>query len=162
MSGTRKLLIFGGLALALWGMGWGLAYAVFFEHQMLDRMGGQISSGFMHAAERNMPAADAALGAYAHSQFNYVRQVDVHSHWIGLAMVLIVLGIAFDRLAFDDRKRFCLALLLVVGSVIFPLGVILQTVTAGALPSALAVTGAALVTVGLAGAVLGFVRQSST
>ena len=75
MTAARKLLILGGLALALWGMAWGLVYAVFFEHQILDRMGGQITSAFLHAAARNLPAAYTSLAAYARSQFAYVRQV---------------------------------------------------------------------------------------
>src|SRR6266850_241650 len=39
MSGSRKLLILGGIALALWGMGYGTWYAVFAEHQALDGIG---------------------------------------------------------------------------------------------------------------------------
>jgi hypothetical protein len=158
MSAARKLLFLSGIALAVWGMIWGLAYAVFFEHQVLDAMGGQITSGFVSAAQRNLPAAQAALAGYAHSEFNYVRQVDVHSHWIGLAMVLIVLGIVFDRVNLNARLRWWLALMLAVGSAVFPLGVILQTLMAGALPMALAVAGAGLVIVGMAVAAWGFAR----
>src|SRR5437899_6639238 len=33
MSGSRRLLIIGGVALAIWGMSYGLWYAVFAEHQ---------------------------------------------------------------------------------------------------------------------------------
>ena len=38
MNGPRKLLITSGLLLAMWGMGWGLIYAVFVEHQTLDAL----------------------------------------------------------------------------------------------------------------------------
>jgi len=158
MSAARKLLILSGIALAVWGMGWGLAYAVFFEHQVLDAMGGQITTGFVGAAQRNLPAAHAALATYAHSEFNYVRQVDVHSHWIGLAMVLIVLGIVLDRVNLDARLRWWLALMLAVGSAVFPLGVTLQTLMAGPLPLALAAVGAGLVIAGMAVAAWGFAR----
>lgn len=158
MSGPRKLLILSGLALAGWGMGWGLVYAVFFEHQILDTLGGQLTTGFMRAAQRNLPEAHSAIRAYAHSEFNYVRQVDVHSHWIGLAMILILLGIVFDRVNLGERARLWLALAMAVGSAVFPLGVILQTVGPGLLPSALAVTGAGLVIAGMSGAAWGFAR----
>jgi uncharacterized membrane protein YGL010W len=123
-------------------------------------MGGEITTGFVNAAQRNLPAARAALAGYAHSEFNYVRQVDVHSHWIGLAMVLIVLGIVFDRVNLDARLRWWLALMLAVGSAVFPLGVILQTLMTSALPMVLAVAGAGLVIAGMAAAAWGFARAA--
>lgn len=160
MNRPRKLLILSGLGLAVWGMGWGLIYAVFVEHQTLDALGGQLTTGFVRAAQRNLPAAHTAIRGYAHSEFNYVRQVDVHSHWIGLAMILILLGIVFDRVSFGEQARFGIALAMVIGSVVFPLGVILQTMIAGPLPSVLAVVGAGLVIVGMTGAAWGFARMS--
>jgi dipeptide/tripeptide permease len=158
MSPPRKVLLVGGVALALWGMAWGLVYAIFLEHQILDEMGGRIVTAFVRAAERNPSAAQQALADYAQAQFRYVRQVDVHSHWIGLAMILIVLALVFDRVAFDQQKRLYLAVILVTGSAIFPLGVILQTLIAGPLPSIMAILGPALVIAGLAGTALGLAR----
>jgi len=158
MSPARKLLIVSGLLLTLWGLGWGLVYAVFVEHQTLDSLGGEITTAFVRAAERNLPDAHASLAAYADTEFRYVRQVDVHSHWTGLAMMLIVLGVAFERVNFSESMRMRLAVALVIGAVAFPLGVILQTLMKGALPSVLAVAGAAIVTIGLAGSAWGFAR----
>jgi len=77
--------------------------------------------------------------------------VDAHSHWIGLAMLLIVMGAIFDQVAFSDRVRLWIAVALLAGAVAFPLGVMLQTVSRGAFfASALAVLGSALVTIALA------------
>ncbi len=158
MNRGRKLLLISGLVLTVWGMSWGLVYAVFVEHQTLDNLGGQLTTGFVRAAQRNLPSAHTEIRAYAHTEFNYVRQVDVHSHWIGLAMVLILLGIVFDRVSFRERTRYLLALALAAGSVVFPLGVVLQTLMAGPLPSAIAVLGASLVIIGMTGAAWGFLR----
>lgn len=158
MSPARKLLIVSGLLLTMWGLTWGLVYAVFVEHQTLDSLGGQITTAFVHAAERNLPQAHVSLAAYADLEFRYVRQVDVHSHWTGLAMMLIVLGATFERVNFSDRVRMRLATALVVGSVLFPLGVILQTLMSGPMPSALTVVGAALVIIGVGGTAVGFAR----
>ncbi len=158
MSASRKLLVIGGLALALWGMAYGLYYAVFVEHQTLDSIGGALATGFARAAERRMPEAQAALDAYAQAQFVYVRQVDVHSHWIGLALILFVLGIAFDRVGFSERQRFAWAMALLIGSVIFPLGVLLETVDRGPGPKAVAILGSALIIVSLAAIAWGFAR----
>ena len=127
MTASRNLLVFGGIALAAFGMSYGLHYALFVEHQTLDRMGGSLMQAFVRAAERQMPQAHDAIGTYASAKYDYVRQVDVHSHWTGLAMLMIVLGIAFDGVAFSERVRTWIAGSLLGGSVLFPFGVILQT-----------------------------------
>jgi hypothetical protein len=160
MSPSRKILIFGGLALAAFGMLYGLHYAVFVEHQTLDRMGGLLTQGFEAVAKGNIRQAHAAVQAYGGSKYNYVRQVDAHSHWIGLAMLMIVFGATFDKVAFSEKLRRWLAMSLLAGSILFPFGVLLQTAThGGVFASSLAVIGSAMVTVSLAGVAIGFARQ---
>ena len=162
MSAARKLLIFGGIALAALGMLYGLHYAVFVEHQTLEQMGGSLAKGFVHAANRQMPEAHASIADYAGVKYDYVRQVDLHSHWIGLGMIMIVLGVVFDRVAFGPAVQFGLALAFAVGATIFPLGVIMQTLTHGAtFASALAVAGSSLIIASLALIAFGFARQSA-
>lgn len=160
MIGARKLLILGGLALAVVGMCYGLYFAVFVEHQTLDTIGGSLVTSFIRAAERKIPESQAALDTYAETKYIYTRQVDVHSHWIGLGMLLMVLGAAFERVAFGDRLRSLLALSLLVGAAIFPLGVILQTYDHGPAPRATAIVGSALIIAALSAIALGFARQS--
>ena len=162
MNGAGKLLVIGGIALTALGMLYGLYYAVFVEHQMLGQMGGALATAFVNAAGGNMPEAHAAVGAYSAGKYGYVRQVDVHSHCIGLAMLMIALGVVFDRVVFGERTRLWIAAALLLGSVMFPLGVILQTARQGGmLASALAVVGSMLVIVGLGTAALGFMRQGA-
>src|SRR5215468_10155087 len=157
MSSSRKLLLWGGIGLAALGMLYGLHYAIFVEHQTLDRMGASLAQAFLSAAQRNTVDAHDAIDAYASTKYDYVRQVDVHSHWVGLAMVLIVLGVVLDKVAFSPRARMWIAVALVAGSFVFPLGVILQTAAHGAtLASALAILGAAIVTIALGAVVWGF------
>lgn len=159
MSRARKLLVVGGIALAMLGMLYGLYYAVFAEHQTLDRMGGSLAQAFVGAAEGNVPAVDRGLDRYASTKYNYVRQVDVHSHWIGLAMLMIVLGAALDGVAFGERLQTWMAVALLTGSLVFPLGVALQTVSHGAVwASMLAILGSGLVTIALAVFAWGFIR----
>ena len=158
MSPSRKLLLGGGLVLVLWAMSFGLWYALFAEHQTLERMGGALATGFAQAAERKMEDAHASLTAYAAAEFDYVRQVDVHSHWGGLAVLLMLLGLAFDRVGFSERVRTALAALLLAGSFLFPLGVLLQTLDHGAGPKVLGAAGAALVIFGLGAVAVGFAR----
>jgi hypothetical protein len=161
MSAASKLLIFGGIALAAFGMLYGLHYALFVEHQTLDGMGGSLMTAFTGAARGHMPEAHGAIAAYGATRYDYVRQVDVHSHWIGLAMLMIVLGVAMDHVALRDRFRFWIALSLLLGSVVFPLGVLLQSESQGAAwAAATTVVGAVIVTIALAAMVVGFARQS--
>jgi low temperature requirement protein LtrA len=162
VSRSRKLLILGGTVLAVLGMLYGLHYAVFVEHQTLDRMGGSLAGAFAHAAERRGDDSQLALTAYRETKYDYVRRVDLHSHWIGLAMLLIVLGVVFDEVAFAERARFAIALAMLAGSIVFPLGVILQTVHMAPLGSGLAIAGSALVIAALGATAVGFMREGAT
>ena len=162
MSGGRKLLITGGLVLAIWGMCYGLWYAVLAEHQALDSMGVSLAASFVKAAQRNPAAAEASLAAYREIKYGYDRQVDVHSHWIGLAMLLIVIGIGYDRVKLPERFRLCLAAALLSGAVIFPLGVLFQISSHGPVPRAVAIAGSALVIVALTGIALGVAPNRAT
>jgi hypothetical protein len=160
MSRARKLLLIGGFALAGLGMIYGLHYALFVEHQTLDRMGGSLAQAFVQAAERRPVEASVSIDQYAATKYAYVRQVDIHSHWIGLAMLLMAMGVAFDFVALGERTRTWIAVALVAGSFLFPLGVILQTVSQNtALASGLAIFGSVTVTIALAAVVWGFWRM---
>jgi len=159
MSQARKFLVLGGIFLAALGMVYGLHYAVFVEHQTLDRMGGSLASAFTHAAERRWDDSQLALIAYRETKYDYVRQVDVHSHWIGLAMLMIILGVVFDEVAFGERARSAIVVAMLIGSIVFPLGVILQTARMAQLGSALAIAGSALIIVALAATAVGFIKR---
>ena len=158
MSGARRLLIVGGIGLALLGMIYGLWYAVFAEHQELDGIGKSLATGFSAAAQHDPAAAQSAIQQYRELKYAYDRHVDVHGHWIGLGMLLIVLGIGLDRVGFNEQLKMLLAAGLMLGSLLFPLGVLLQTLSHGPGPRALAVLGSALVIVALAGMTVGFAR----
>jgi hypothetical protein len=161
VSAARKLLILGGVSLATFGMLYGLHYALLVEHQTLARMGGQLSAAFVSAAQGQSTDAHAAVQGYASTKYDYVRQVDVHSHWIGLAMIMIVLGVVFDRTGLSDRMSLMIAAAMMAGSIVFPLGVLLQSAYHGAeFASVLAIAGSVLVIASLGVAAVGFIRQS--
>ncbi|MGH9642700.1 MAG: hypothetical protein ACRD3Q_09755 [Terriglobales bacterium] len=160
MTASRRILILGGLALAALGMLYGLQYALFTEHQTLDQMGGSLTQSFGAAAGRDLAQSQIALHQYGETKYDYVRQVDFHSHWVGLAMLMIVLGVVFGRVNFGESLRAMIALTLLAGSVLFPLAVILQTYRHGALIfKALAVIGSALVIAGLMATAWGLARN---
>lgn len=161
MNSARRVLILGGIALALWGMSYGLWYAVFAEHQALDGIGGNLSSAFASAAERQPAQVQAALNQYREAKYVYDRQVDAHSHWIGLAMILIVLGIALDHVSLSQVLKLTLASVALLGALLFPLGVLLQTIDRAGAPRAIAVLGSALLMLALLGFAWGFARARS-
>src|SRR5437764_1864917 len=103
MSKPRWLLIAGGLSLLILSMAYGLWYAVFLEHQRLDQIGMSLGGGFAQAADRNLAAAHSSLEDYGRVRSRYIREVDAHSHWTGLALLLILLGTAFDHVGFSRR-----------------------------------------------------------
>ncbi len=156
----RLLLIVGGITLATFGMVYGLHYAVFVEHQTLDGMGVSLTNAFVAVSQGQVLDAQHAIATYGETKYEYVRQVDAHSHWIGLAMLMIVLGAVFDRVAFGATMRRWLAISLLAGSILFPFGVLVQTATHGGIfASSIAIAGAVLVTASLAGVAIGFARS---
>jgi hypothetical protein len=158
---ARRILLLGGIALAIIGMCHGTWYAVFAEHQALDQIGGSLASAFVHAANRDSQQAQLALANYREAKYIYDRQVDAHGHWIGLAMLLIVLGIVFDRVAFRDNYKSLLAIGLLTGAATFPLSVLLQTLTHNSLPKLLSIASSALMIGALAITAFGFVSARS-
>lgn len=162
MSASRKLLVIGSLAVAVWSMGYGIFYAAFAEHQMLDGLGSELTTGFVRAAERRMPESQSALTEAAQRRFVYVRQVDAHGHWGGLALLLLIFGIGFDRVALAERTRFLIACALLAGSFLFPLAVLLETWNHGIGPKLLAVFSSTLVIAGLCSVAWGFLRAEQS
>lgn len=161
MSAGRRILLVGGLVLTLWGMGYGLWYAVFAEHQALNGIGGALTGAFTGAAEKKLALVGASLQQYKSEKYAYDRQVDVHSHWIGLAMLLITLAVYFDRLAFSDKWKVLLACAALFGAVVFPFGVMLQIYSHGAAPHVMAVFGSALEFLSLFLVAIGFAQRQS-
>ncbi len=158
-AGSRKLLLVGGMVLATCGMLYGLHYALFMEHQTLDQMGGSLARSFGASAVGNFDQSRMDLQQYAATKYDYVRQVDAHSHWTGLAMLIFVLGLIFERVNFRESSRLFVAFALLIGSVMFPLAVLLQTYNHGAFVwKAFSIAGSALVIAALAATAWGFAR----
>ncbi len=156
MTAARRILLIGGIALAVVGMCHGTWYAAFAEHQALDWIGASLASAFTRAAEQNPAQVKAYLSNYREAKYVYERQVDAHGHWIGLAMLLIVLGIAFDRIGFSEKWKLVLAIALLAGAALFPFSVLVQTLDHGPLPRALSVASSGLMITAMAAAALGF------
>jgi hypothetical protein len=158
MSGSQKLLICSGLALLILTMGYGLGYAVFAEHQRLDQIGSSLAATFATAATGDMPSSDRELDAYGRAKYLYVREVDAHSHWGGLAILLLLFGVVFNRVGFAERIRLWLAVALTSSSFAFPLSVLLENFNRGEWPRMAATVTSAILIVSMITIATGFAR----
>ena len=159
MNQSRMTLILIGLALIALTMFYGVYYAIFDEHQTLTAMGTYMANGFVEAAAGNLPAAFQAFDDYAAVGLEYRNEVHAHGHWGMLALILIVLGLVFDRLAFSESRRKLLATVLALSATLFPLGVLLQNSAALLAGEVLAAAGSIGMVVGLLAAAWGLLRR---
>ncbi|HTQ85618.1 MAG TPA: hypothetical protein VMG35_10245 [Bryobacteraceae bacterium] len=160
MRRSQQILALAGLALAVWAMAYGFYYAVWIEHQTLDHIGGSLAEAFQHAALRETTASHASLADYARAKYVYTREVDAHSHWIGLAMVLMVLAALWNRLSFGERTRSLLTGALIAGAYGFPLGVLLQNHVGSGIGQGIAIAASAVLILAFATVAFGFVRRT--
>jgi hypothetical protein len=152
MSSAQRVLILTGIALIACTMAFGVGYALFDEHQTLVGIGTQLATGFMEAAGGDMESSYAALSQ------EYRNEVHSHGHWGMLSLILIVLGLAFDRVAFSEKTVLLLACLLATSTVLFPLGVLLQIGPAAAIGKIFSVAGSIGMILGLLITVYGLLR----
>jgi len=90
----------------VWGMGYGLWYAVFCRApRPLEHNGASLAAGFGGAAERTQRSPKGLFVRYRKQNTSTTEKWMLHGHWIGLAMVLIVLGDGLDRLAFRSESN---------------------------------------------------------
>jgi hypothetical protein len=157
---SAKILILTGLGLLALTMFYGVGYAVFDEHQTLEGMGVLMATGFVEAAGGNMPAAFESLDAYGALSQEYRNEVHSHGHWGMLSLILIVLGLAFARIGFNERQRKMLAWVLALSAALFPLGVLLQIGPAAGLGKAFSMLGSSGMILGLLAAVYGLLKPS--
>jgi len=142
MSLAQRIIIASGLFLVICGMSFGLYYALFAEHQSLVRMGSSLASGLSAAATGNMAEAMQKLAQYGDARYQYLRYVHAHSHWTSMGILLVFMGCAFRSVRFNERVTVTLALLLVYGSLAFPMGVLLAAWNIEVLGKILSITGA--------------------
>lgn len=149
MTTPQRMLILTGLFLIAFTMAFGVWYAVFDEHQTLVGMGVQMATGFAEMAAGDPGASSEALENYAALSQEYRREVHAHGHWGMLSLVLIIIGLAFNRLALSERHGLLLAWLLALSATLFPLGVLMQIGPAAGLGKLLTVPASLGMVVGL-------------
>jgi hypothetical protein len=161
MMAAQRVLILTGLFLIACTMAFGVGYAIFDEHQTLVGMGTQMATGFMQAAAGDMDAAYAALDSYGAISTEYRYEVHSHGHWGMLALILIVIGLVFQRLGLPEGRGLALAWLLALSAALFPLGVLLQIGPAAGLGKLLVLPASSGMILGLLITVWTLLREPS-
>ncbi len=160
MNSPQRVLILTGIALIAITMAYGVGYAIFDEHQTLMGMGVHMATGFTEAAGGDMEAAFASLDAYGELSQEYRNEVHSHGHWGMLSLILIILGLTFDRVGLDEKRRLALAWLLSLSAALFPLGVVMQIGPAAGIGKILSVSGSVGMVLGLLIAAWGLVKSA--
>ena len=159
MSSAQRVLILTGIALIAITMAYGVGYAIFDEHQTLVGMGVLMATGFTEAAGGDMTAAFEALDAYGALSQEYRNEVHSHGHWGMLSLVLIVLGLVFDRIGIAPRQGLILAWLLAVSAALFPLGVLMQIGPAAGIGKVFSIAGSLGMVAGLLWSAVALVKR---
>jgi hypothetical protein len=159
MNTAQRILILTGIALIACTMVFGVGYALFDVHQTQVGMGTFMATGFMEASGGNMEAAFTALDSYGALTQEYRNEVHSHGHWGMLSLVLIVLGLTFNRLAIAEKQATVLAGILAASAALFPLGVLLQIGPAAALGKIFSIAGSVGLVVGLLIVVYGLLKS---
>lgn len=142
MTAIQRIVLSGGMALTLLGLLFGLVYGLQVGHETLLVLKEPYREAFVAAARSQPERAAAALQQGQTGSYQSVRAVDVHTHWIKMATLVILIGIILPLVGWKEKQKRGLALLLLAGAFFFPLGVFLEIFSRALLPQALAAGGA--------------------
>jgi hypothetical protein len=158
MKSPEKALLAGGMLLLVAGLLFGAVYGYLAQHETLLVLRESYRTLLTASAAGDQPAVQAALERARRMNYVYVRAVDVHTHLIKMASVVLLIGLLYPFVALSERARRALAALFLAGAWLFPAGVFAEIFVSGLVPQALAAAGAAAAIAGLAGIVAGLYR----
>ncbi len=145
MTSANKTYIVGGLLLVLIGLIFGVYYAIFDEHQTLVAMGMAFAQSFFEAAGGNEAGVSENIETFRANAFEYVREVSFHAHIIELGTLALIIPLFAHRIGWNDSRKLLIARLFIIGSLVFTLGVLSQTLAFSGVTQAMAVIGSGLV-----------------
>ncbi len=158
MSASQKWLIQGGIFLILLGLVYGLAHTFLVQHGTLPVLRESYREAFTAAAQGQLERSQASLEQAKKMNYRYVRVIDVHTHVIKLATLLILIGLLYPQVSWGKRTKSLLAMGFVTGTWLFPAGVFAEIFSTSTFPKALAAGGALLAIGSFALILLGIAR----
>lgn len=158
MSAAQRTLIRIALLLVAAGIALGFFHATVVRYNTMPVL--QYQAHWTAASPAAESGAEAAIRAAEYQSYTYTRVVDAHTHIIKLATVLLLIAILYPLIALPEKRRRMVAIAMVVGIFVFPLGVLSEIYLRGPLGPAVAAIGAMLVILSFAGLVWGLHRSS--
>jgi hypothetical protein len=121
--GARRLLVLGGLSLFLAGTLLGDVFAIFVLHPNADRIGQALVAATAAVRQHRPDAAGNSFEEIGGFLENRGTKVDAHAHMIGFGYLAMLLAILFPWIRLSERASRRLALLLITGGLVLPVGV---------------------------------------
>jgi len=159
MSGCQRLLIVAGLTLVTAGLLFGFVYGFVVEHGTLLVLKEAYGASLRNAAAGDWEASRFAFASGRFANYILVRAVDVHTHLIKMATLVLLLGLLWPLIRSRASSR---AAAFVLGAVLFPAGVFAEIYTTSIMAKGLAALGAGIAILSLAAIFRGLLRPSES
>jgi len=156
MSGSQRTLTVAALLLVAAGILLGIGHALAVRYNTVQVLQYRAQWAATSLASQHGPTN--AIQAAEHKSYIYTRVVDAHTHIIKLATVLLLIALLYPLIALPEKRKRTLAILLLTGICLFPLGVLAEIYVQGRSAQAAAAAGALLVILTFGGMVWGLLR----
>lgn len=150
MEKLQLRLVIGGLVIILLGFLYGMAHTLSVDHTPRMSLRDDYESGFAELADRGLDQQSVRstlqhIETVNTSSIKYQRAIGAHTHAIYLGMLVIILGLFFNRILAGSRHSTLLAAMLGAGVVIYPLGLAAQAAGFILLGEGLALLGSLMI-----------------
>src|SRR5713226_3738246 len=159
MSSTQRRLAAAALLLVATGILVGFAHAAIVRYNTLPVL--QYRAHWTAASLATQHGSREVIQAAGHKSYTYTRVVDAHTHIIKVATVLLLVALVYPLICLPEKRKRTLAIVLLTGICLFPLGVLAEIYVRGRSAQAVAAVGAMLVVLAFAGMVWGLLRGSA-
>jgi len=122
---SRRLFIFGGIALVAAGMLFGDIFAVFILHQNAGQQGASLIAANQAVAAGNPTAVGEIFSNLGGILEDRGTKVDAHVHMIGAGYLALLLALVQPYIALAAKTKKRLATYFIAGGVLFPIGIFL-------------------------------------
>lgn len=123
--GAQRLLVMGGIVLIIVGMIFGDIFAVFVLHPNADRIGQRLLTASNAVAARDRAGVLQNFADIGKLLENRGTKVDAHVHIIDFGYIAFVLALIQPYVALSEKRKRQLAILLLTGAILLPIGVFL-------------------------------------
>ena len=121
---ARRILVVGGIALIIVGMLFGDIFAVFILHPNANAIGQALLAATRAVAAGDSTEVGRNFQLIGNALENRGTKVDAHLHMVDFGYLALLLAIVMPYVAWRERAKKRLGVLLIVGAVVLPVGVL--------------------------------------